>query len=564
MATALEEACRATVDAVRDRELSLAAERLIAPAIRLWSGENSDQLQYVVRCENDYDWLDNENDTGPGVIKIDAEYEEAQWLWDIKGRKDRGETIDVLVTVDYVGRRWSGFLDNVGMDTNDLGQSIVTANFLSDYEQTKWRDLWSTPSTPAGFQPFKTFMLGGPTDWALGTALKLNLARAHGWPSGMGWFDPLADGQADYRNWPIVLAPLDYDTAASRGTVTGLVLSRFKTFHEAGEAMLHDADMTLRWRRYMPGDALPWPGAKISYGTLVVWFEDNSGGLSPNTVGGFLEGIGQLVRIFVSALVEGLGGGSLPVDNSEQAITGRPVPSAYLQPGYLGTEATRPYVFYDARSPGMVSQSANIKLARGHRLTGGGHSMPGMNELISAAVQAIGDAVAAIPLAPIPPLGGVADALLKPFYEDTVMAFMTVYLVARAQYLSNKSLYEMFIDGADQAYTLSATLVLREAVRATETQYRADVEIIDGAPWWVGAKGHGHFDLGNRILMQTIGDRSGRVEAQRVKSLRLKAADGEGPGFEIKLGSKDPVDAFAQVLQRIKKLMGGIKQLGLI
>ncbi|MBM4508938.1 hypothetical protein GS421_03250 [Rhodococcus hoagii] len=40
--------------------------------------------------------------------------------------------------------------------------------------------------------------------------------------------DPLADGAADYRDWPIVLAPLDYETAASRGTVTGLVLSRFK------------------------------------------------------------------------------------------------------------------------------------------------------------------------------------------------------------------------------------------------------------------------------------------------------------------------------------------------
>lgn len=564
MATVLEQACADGLAAVRAREASLEAFRLIAPVIKLWAGKNSDQLQHVVRCENEYDWLDVENDTGPGVVKIDAEYEEAQWLWDIKGRKDRGETIDVLVTVDYVGRRWSGFLDNVSMDTNDLGQSIVTANFLSDYEQLKWRDLWATPSTPAGFQPFKTFMLGGPTDWALGTALKLNLARAHGRPSGMGWMDPLADGAADYREWPIVLAPLDYQTAASRGTVTGLVLSRFKTFHECAESMLNDADMTLRWRRYMPGDALPWPGARISYGTLVIWFEDNSGGLSPNTVGGFLDGIGQLVRIFVSAFVEGLGGGSLPIDNSEQSITGRPVPPAYLQPGHLGTDPQRPYVFYDARSPGMVSQSANIKLARGHRLTGGGHSMPGVNELISAAVQAIGDAVAAIPLAPIPPLGGVADALLKPFYEDTIMAFMTVYLVARVQHLSHFSLYEMFIEGADQAYTLSSTLVLREAVRATETQYRAEVEIIDGAPWWVGAKGYGHFDLGNRILVQTIGDRFGRVEAPRVKSLRLKAAAGAAPGFEIKLGSKDPVDAFAQVLQRIQKLTGGLKQLGLI
>ncbi|MBP0093350.1 Gp37-like protein [Prescottella equi] len=562
MATALEQACADGLAAVRAREATLEAFRLIAPVIKLYDGNI--KLQHVVRCENDYDWLDIENDTAPGIVKIDSDYEEAQWLWDIKGRKDRGETIDVLVTVDYVGRRWSGFLDDVTMETNDLGQSIVTANFLSDYEQVKWRHLWATPSTPAGFQPFKVFMLGGPTDWALGTALKLNLARAHGRPSGMGWMDPLADGAADYRDWPIVLAPLDYETAASRGTVTGLVLSRFKTWHEAAEAMLDDADLTLRWRRYMPGDALPWPGAQISYGTLVIWFENNSGGLAPTTTGSFLSGVGQLVRIFVSSLVEGIGGGSLPIDNGEQAIVGIPAVPEYQAPGYLGTEPKGPYVFYPAGSPGVVSQKATIKIGRGHRLTGGGHSMPGVNSLISAAIQALGDALAAIPLAPIPPLGGVADALLKPFYEDTILAFMTVYLVNRSAHLSHFSLYEMWVDGADQAYTLSATLVLREAVRATETKYSADMEIIDGAPWYVGAKGYGHFDLGNRILVQTEGDRSGRIEAPRVKSLRLTASPGKAPTFAIKLGSKDPVDAFGRVVKRIQKLASGLKAMGMI
>ncbi|WP_156665519.1 hypothetical protein [Rhodococcus phenolicus] len=562
MATALEQACADGLAAVREREAALAMSRLYAPVIKLWDGNIN--LQYVVRCENEYDWLDVENDTGTGVIKIDAEYEEAQWLWDIRGRKDRGETIDILATVDYVGRRWSGFLDTVDMETNDLGQSIVTATFLSDYEQLKWRDLWATPTTPAGFQPFKVFMLGGPTDWALGTALKLNLARAHGWPSGMGWNDPLADGDADYTDWPIVLAPLDYETAATRGTVTGLVLSRFKTWHECAESMLHDADLTVRWRRYMPGDPLPWEGAQVAHGTLVIWFENNSGGLAPTVTGSFWEGVGQLVRIFVSAFSEGLGGGSLPIENSEQSIVGLPPVPEYQVPGYLGTNPKVPFVFYPAGSPGVVSQKASLRLARGHRLTGGGHSMPGINEIIEAAIAAIGDAMAAIPFVPIPPLGGVATALLMPFLEDTILAFMTVYLVNRSQYLSDFSLYEMWVDGADQAYTLSATLVLREAVRATETKYSADMQIIDGAPWLVGATGHGHFDLGNRIFMQTEGDRSGRIEAPRVKSLRLTAGPGRAPGFDIRLGSKDPQDAFGLILKRIQKLVSGMKMLGVI
>ena len=560
MTTALEAQCASAIAAVDARRTQMEFERLMAPEIQLWDGNIN--LQFAVRSENGYKWVDNENDTGPGTIEIDAVHPEAQWLWDIKGRKDRGEKIDVLVTVDYVGRRWSGFLDNVKMKTDDLGVSTVTANFLSDYEQFKSRDLWATPTTPAGFQPFKVFMLGGPTHWALGTALKLNLCRAHGWPAGVNFFDPMADGAADYRNHPIVFKPLSYAQAVSQKVVTGLVLSRFKTFHEAAEAMLDDSDMTLRWRRYMPGDELPWPGARIKYGTLVVWFEDNTSELAPLVSGSLMDGIGQLVRIFVSSLIEGIGGGSLPIENSEQSITGLPDVPEYQEPGYLGTDPRKPYVLFTADSPGLVSQEATIRLARYHRLTGGGHSMPGVNELISAAVQAIGDALAAIP--GVPPLGGVADALLKPFYEDTILAFMTVYLVHRSQYLSDFSLYERWVEGADQAYTLSATMVMRAAVRETESKYAAQMEIIDGAPWWIGAPGHGHFDLGNRVLTQTRGDQSGRINAPRVKSLELSGERGKAPAFAIKLGSKDPEDAFGRAMRQLQKLVSGMKMLGVL
>lgn len=559
----LAQDCAAGLAAVQDRDFALRAERLLAPQVGLWAGNLGDiNLMFQVRSENEYKWIDNENDTGEGSIEIDATQPEAQWLWDIKGRKDRGETIDVLVTVEYVGRRWSGFLDSVKMHTDDLGISKVTASFLSDYEQVKARDLWATPVTPAGFQPFKIFMMGGPTHWALGTALKLNLARAHGW-GGMGFFDPLADGAGDYQSWPIVLKPLSYAQAASDNVTTGLVLSRFKTFHEVAEPMLNDADMTLRWRRYMPGDPLPWPGAKVSYGTLVIWFEDNASELAPLVTGSIFDGIAQLAKIFVSALLEGIGAGSVPIENSEQSITGLPPVPEYQVPGYIGTDPRKPYVLYPANSPGVVSQEATIKLARYHRLTGGGHSMPGVNELISAAVQAIGDAAASL-YSPLPPLGGVADALLKPFYEDTVLAFMTVYLVNRSQYLSDLSLYEMWVEGADNAYTLSATMVLREAVRATESKYSSSMEIIDGAPWFVGAPGHGHFDLGNRILVQTRGDESGRIDAPRVKSLTLSGARGSMPKFEIQLGTKEPEDAFGKALKRIQELAGGLKALGVL
>ncbi len=54
--------------------------------------------------------------------------------------------------------------------------------------------------------------------------------------------------------------------------------------------------------------------------------------------GSFWEGVGQLVRIFVSAFSEGLGGGSLPIENSEQSIVGLPPVPEYQVPGYLGDQ----------------------------------------------------------------------------------------------------------------------------------------------------------------------------------------------------------------------------------
>ncbi len=281
MATALEQACADGLAAVREREAALAMSRLYAPVIKLWDGNIN--LQYVVRCENEYDWLDVENDTGTGVIKIDAEYEEAQWLWDIRGpqgsrrnhRHPRHCRLRRPALVRVPRHRRYG---------NQRPRPIHRhRDFLIRLRAAEVAGLVGYADHPQqGFSRSRYSCWVAPTDWALGTALKLNLARAHGWPSGMGWNDPLADGgDADYTDWPIVLAPLDYETAATRGTVTGLVLSRFKTWHECAESMLHDADLTVRWRRYMPGDPLPWEGAQVAHGTLVIWFENNSGGSPP-------------------------------------------------------------------------------------------------------------------------------------------------------------------------------------------------------------------------------------------------------------------------------------------
>lgn len=329
--------------------------------------------------------------------------------------------------------------------------------------------------------------------------------------------------------------------------------------------MLKDAEVTTRVRRYLPGDPLPWPGANIRYGTLVVSFERTGGGLSNSTSGSLLGGIGQMVSIFLSAFIEGLGGGSLPIETGEQAATGQPSIPEYAEPGNMGTNPKKPYVLYTADSPGLVDVEAHLRPAKYLRLTSGGHSAPMVNELISATVQAIGDALAAIPLAPIPPLGGVADALLKPFYTDVILAFMTVYLGNRAQYGSKFGLYELFVEGADQAYTLASTMVMRAAVRSTATQFSAAMKIVDGAPWWVGGPGEGDMMVGTRILMQVPHDESGRIYSERIRKLQLTAKRGQKPEWAPTLGDIEPTeDPLTRAMRNIQKLLSGLKMLGVM
>lgn len=50
-----------------------------------------------------------------------------------------------------------------------------------------------------------------------------------------------------------------------------------------------------------------------------------------------------------------------------------------------------------------------------------GHKMPSVGDLMTEAVLALGDLTAMIP--GVPPMGGVADAVLKPVYEDVWLTF---------------------------------------------------------------------------------------------------------------------------------------------
>src|SRR5690606_24708638 len=114
-----------------------------------------------------------------------------------------------------------------------------------------------------------------------------------------------------------------------------------------------------------------------------------------------------------------------------------------------------------------------------------------LNELISATIQMIGDLTAAIPL--VPPLGGIADAILRPLYTDVFLAFGKWRSQQRAYDLGSSHYHEFWSEGGDRAYTLAWLLATGTGVWATRQQTSHTVAVAVGAPYRTGQRGHGHY-----------------------------------------------------------------------
>src|SRR5690606_4400667 len=96
------------------------------------------------------------------------------------------------------------------------------------------------------------------------------------------------------------------------------------------------------------------------------------------------------------------------------------VPPEYKQPGFKGTLPVMPgIIFREGEHTAIQSSEFSYKPPTDVGIVSGGHSMPGVNELIKAAVVMAGDLTAMIP--GVPPMGGVADAILAPLYTDTIL-----------------------------------------------------------------------------------------------------------------------------------------------
>ncbi|MFY2788445.1 hypothetical protein [Rhodococcus sp. MALMAid1271] len=546
--------CNAIMEATEARHQEMEAIRAKDPLVRLFDGNR--KLQHLIQNDDEFTFDDPDNDTGPGQITMDFEFEAAQYLHDMYGRKQRGESINVLVVVDHCGGRWSGLLDRTEVVQDETGQSKLIAHFLSDYEQLKWKQLWSNPVLPAFIQAPRVFMLGGPARWVLLTALLLNLWRENLslWhlPDDplkiSSWFSGL-----DQYNWPVRVKPISFLDDLAAGTPMALLSSRWKTWHDAAQMILEDAELSVTWRRWFEGDELPWPGAVIKPGTLIIGIEDKSGVYEGTANGGTIfDGFTRIFRDVAEDLYE----------DTDYAATGAiPTIADYRVPGRLLTNRRAPYVFYPPDSPGVTHSSFIQSPAKGKQINTGGASMPGVNETISAAVQGIFDVIGnALQVGSI---GGSVDAIAKMFYQDTVLAWISVKLYERAQSGGDFQLYEYFVDSGGKAYTLSSFMVIRAGRYATRTWFSCSMDIADAAPYLIGDQGQGHFWKGDRVSTMIKGDRSRRLHIDRVRRLTLSRKRGERAAYALAIGNDAAQeDPLVRLMARMERVKSEMKDLG--
>ena len=529
--------------------------KALRPWVRLWDGEWNYRGQCTSELSAEFQWKLNAAGKGTLTLPIDLDDERGTYLafWAIE--EEERDTRNVHVTVDKDGARWGGRMTKATLNEDPKGDTVVI-EFDHDHRELEYIHVVPNPFLPVGVVQWpKVFMLGGPARHCLKTALFLNLLRLHTTAFELPP-DPLdLDSWAglSFAAWKIVVKPHLLVSDSSPWTI---VSSRMKSFHDMSAPILEDAELMVECRRWLTGDPEPWAGANLRHGTLVVDIVDKSGFRSGTAFGGNLAtGLTRTVANFTSNGYE----------DSFDLITGDPVSDDNFRiPNFLSTPPANPYVIYRGNAEtAQLSRSA----AGPVRVTVGGRSMPGVNEVIEAAVGYAGDVIGdnlVINGYGVGSLGGVLNAFLKPLYENAILSFTTWRSIARAEDVGWSHYLETVGAGVTQAYTPSAAMDLRTRFRETRPETTSVFTVGDVSPWLIGDRGEGHWFVGDRIgrTSKYLGT---RVFVERVHGLDLGWSRDQPVTWKPTLGDpRNDEDGLTKALRFTANFMSDLQEVGVM
>ncbi|WP_019204587.1 hypothetical protein [Tsukamurella sp. 1534] len=523
------------------------------------------------------------NDTGLIQLRLPIDLEDRRGTWAAFWALDedaRG-TSNIHVIVEMVGARLGGRVkpkNGITLVQGEKGDEVVL-DFLEDTEELKYVHTAGNPFLPISLiQQPKAWMLLAQADHGLLLTLAANMPRLQlmnisltdimalldpdNWTVG-GILDHLLDV---WQQSQIVVMPRKFgDSVAPLALTIGSINT---SWFDVAAPILEDAELQIVTRRFKNGDPEPWPGAGTNWrqGTLFVGLEDRSGFRTGTSIGGnLLTGLTRSIADVMSNHVE----------DSYDLFTGETIDeTGYRLPGGLGTMPAHPYVVYrDGDWTGIQS----LEFSRGPggpaRITVGGQSMPGVNELISALVQYGGDVLgdnlsAAISAGvgftvSVGSLGGALDSFLNPIYKDSILAHMSVPLLLRAHRQGWGHYLETTSTNVTQAFTAASVMDLRARRRETDPDTSYTLTVANASPWLIGDNGFGHWWLGHRVggtskyLMP-------RVFVRRNRKLDFAWGDGKSLEIQAQFGdTRTPKDALERMTELVAKAMSGLQEIGL-
>jgi hypothetical protein len=524
------------------------------------------------------------NETGTIQLRLPIDLDDrrrtwaAFWALDEEGRG----TTNIHIRVEMMGARVCGRMkpkNGVHVVRGEKGDEVVI-DFLDDIEELKYVHTAGNPFLPLSLiQQPKAWMLLLQADHAILLTLAANLLRlkianvtvevilnllnpAH-WTSLEGFLGAFAPIWAQSQ---IVVKPRAFGDSVA--PLTLLVGSIKTSIFDVAAPILEDSELQWDLRRWFVGDPEPWPGAGLGWrnGTLVVGIENKSGFREGTSIGGNL--LLGLTRTIADVL-------SNHVEDSYDLFTGDTIDEQYYRlPGILGTLPSHPYVVYrDGDITGIQTSEFARSPGGPGRITVGGLSMPGVNELISAAVQYGGDVLgdnisAAISFGAgitvsVGSLGGALDSFLNPIYRDSILAHISVPLLLRVSQQGWGHYLETTSTNVTQAFTAASIMDLRRRRRETDPDLAFTLTVAQASPWLIGDNGAGHWWLGDRVggtskyLMP-------RVFVRRCRNLDITWGDDKGVDIQATFGNtRNEIDALERMAGLIGKAMTGLQEIGL-
>lgn len=523
------------------------------------------------------------NETGFITIRLPIDLDDPRRTWAAFWALDEDSrgTTNIHIIVETMGARIGGRMkpkNGVTVNRGEDGDEVVM-EFYDDIEELKHVHTAGNPFLPISLiQQPKAWMLLMQADHGILLTFAANLLRLQLTNISIETLLQLLDPD----NWSIgglietflniwqqsqiVVVPRHFgDSAAPLALTIGSIQT---PIFDVAAPILEDAELQWDLRRYKNGDPEPWPGAGTNWrqGTLFVRIVDKSGFRTGTSLGGNL--LTGLTRTIASVL-------SNHVEDSYDLFTGDTIDeTGYRLPSILGTEAAHPYVTYvDGDITGIQTSSFARSPGGPGRITVGGQSMPGVNELISAAIQYGGDVLgdnlsAAISAGvgftvSVGSLGGALDSFLNPIYRDSILAHISVPLLLRVARQGWGHYLETTSTNVTQAFTAASFMDLRRRRRETDPDTAFTLTVANASPWLIGDNGFGHWWLGDRVggtskyLMP-------RVFVRRNRSLDFEWGVEKGLGIEAAFGdTRNEKDALERLTEITAKAFSGLQEIGL-